>query len=143
MKGRGVRVINPTDLQGVTPDATVKDHFVIGTANAGEVSVVELTISSGAMLRIEASALSIDLIRALIVVRWTLLMPHRTDASRLIVLTPFSRTLSVYGDGFPTERTRFADLAHVPHYPRQACRRRWVRSQPKRQPVVFLAAERG
>jgi type I restriction enzyme R subunit len=29
MKGRGVRVINPTDLQGVTPDATVKDRFVI------------------------------------------------------------------------------------------------------------------
>lgn len=36
------------------------------TAIAGEVSVVELTISSGALLRIEASALSIDLIRALI-----------------------------------------------------------------------------
>ncbi len=29
MKGRGVRVINPTDLQGVTPDAKVKDRFVI------------------------------------------------------------------------------------------------------------------
>ncbi|MFZ2056796.1 MAG: DEAD/DEAH box helicase family protein [Acidimicrobiales bacterium] len=29
MKGRGVRVINPTDLQQVTPDARVKDHFVI------------------------------------------------------------------------------------------------------------------
>jgi type I restriction enzyme R subunit len=29
MKGRGVRVINPTDLQGVTPDAVVKDRFVI------------------------------------------------------------------------------------------------------------------
>ena len=29
MKGRGVRVINPTDLQQVTPDAVVKDHFVI------------------------------------------------------------------------------------------------------------------
>jgi type I restriction enzyme R subunit len=29
MKGRGVRVVNPTDLQAVTPDATVKDHFVI------------------------------------------------------------------------------------------------------------------
>jgi type I restriction enzyme R subunit len=29
MKGRGVRVINPDDLQSVTPDATVKDHFVI------------------------------------------------------------------------------------------------------------------
>jgi type I restriction enzyme R subunit len=29
MKGRGVRVINPTDLQQVTPDATIKDHFVI------------------------------------------------------------------------------------------------------------------
>jgi type I restriction enzyme R subunit len=29
MKGRGVRVINPTDLQQVTPDARIKDHFVI------------------------------------------------------------------------------------------------------------------
>ncbi len=29
MKGRGVRVINPTDLQGVTPDAKVKDRFVL------------------------------------------------------------------------------------------------------------------
>ena len=29
MKGRGVRVINPTDLQQVTPDATSKTHFVI------------------------------------------------------------------------------------------------------------------
>jgi type I restriction enzyme, R subunit len=29
MKGRGVRVINPTDLQGVTPDALAKDRFVI------------------------------------------------------------------------------------------------------------------
>src|SRR5213079_3718314 len=29
MKGRGVRVINSTDFQGVTPDATSKDHFVI------------------------------------------------------------------------------------------------------------------
>jgi type I restriction enzyme R subunit len=29
MKGRGVRVINPADLQQVTPDAVVKDHFVI------------------------------------------------------------------------------------------------------------------
>ena len=29
MKGRGVRIINPTDLQGVTPDALVKDRFVI------------------------------------------------------------------------------------------------------------------
>ncbi|MGC9208177.1 helicase-related protein, partial [Acidithiobacillus sp.] len=29
MKGRGVRVIAPDDLQSVTPDATVKDHFVI------------------------------------------------------------------------------------------------------------------
>ncbi len=29
MKGRGVRVINPTDLQQVTPDAMIKDHFVI------------------------------------------------------------------------------------------------------------------
>jgi type I restriction enzyme R subunit len=29
MKGRGVRVINGTDLQAVTPDATSKTHFVI------------------------------------------------------------------------------------------------------------------
>jgi len=29
MLGRGTRVINPTDLQAVTPDAQVKDHFVI------------------------------------------------------------------------------------------------------------------
>ena len=29
MKGRGVRVINATDLQAVTPDAKAKDHFVI------------------------------------------------------------------------------------------------------------------
>ncbi|RMF38304.1 MAG: type III restriction endonuclease subunit R, partial [Planctomycetota bacterium] len=29
MKGRGVRVISPDDLQSVTPDATAKDHFVI------------------------------------------------------------------------------------------------------------------
>ncbi|HEY59708.1 MAG TPA: DEAD/DEAH box helicase family protein [Anaerolineae bacterium] len=29
MVGRGTRVINATDLQGVTPDATRKDHFVI------------------------------------------------------------------------------------------------------------------
>ncbi len=29
MKGRGVRVIDPTDLQGVTPDAPDKDRFVI------------------------------------------------------------------------------------------------------------------
>jgi type I restriction enzyme R subunit len=29
MKGRGVRVIDPNDLQGVTPDAKAKDHFVI------------------------------------------------------------------------------------------------------------------
>src|SRR5207248_6856865 len=29
MKGRGVRVINSTDFQSVTPDAKVKDHFVI------------------------------------------------------------------------------------------------------------------
>ncbi|HEY1729149.1 MAG TPA: type I restriction-modification enzyme R subunit C-terminal domain-containing protein [Candidatus Baltobacteraceae bacterium] len=29
MKGRGVRVIDPTDLQAVTPDAKVKDHFVL------------------------------------------------------------------------------------------------------------------
>jgi type I restriction enzyme R subunit len=29
MKGRGVRVVNPADLQSVTPDAKAKDHFVI------------------------------------------------------------------------------------------------------------------
>ena len=29
MKGRGVRVIAPDDLQSVTPDAKAKDHFVI------------------------------------------------------------------------------------------------------------------
>jgi type I restriction enzyme R subunit len=29
MKGRGVRVINPTDLQQVTPDTRIKDRFVI------------------------------------------------------------------------------------------------------------------
>ncbi|MBI5618588.1 MAG: DEAD/DEAH box helicase family protein [Gammaproteobacteria bacterium] len=29
MKGRGVRVMKPDDLQSVTPDAKVKDHFVI------------------------------------------------------------------------------------------------------------------
>jgi type I restriction enzyme R subunit len=29
MKGRGVRVISPDDLKGVTPDARSKDHFVI------------------------------------------------------------------------------------------------------------------
>ncbi|MDI6727788.1 MAG: type I restriction-modification enzyme R subunit C-terminal domain-containing protein [Thermodesulfovibrionales bacterium] len=29
MKGRGVRVINPNDLQSVTPDAFAKTHFVI------------------------------------------------------------------------------------------------------------------
>ena len=29
MKGRGVRIIAPTDLQAVTPDAKSKDHFVI------------------------------------------------------------------------------------------------------------------
>ena len=29
MKGRGVRICAPTDLQAVTPDATTKDHFVI------------------------------------------------------------------------------------------------------------------
>jgi type I restriction enzyme R subunit len=37
MLGRGTRIINPTDLQGVTPDAGVKDHFVIVDA----VGVVE------------------------------------------------------------------------------------------------------
>ena len=29
MKGRGVRIINANDLQAVTPDAKIKDHFVI------------------------------------------------------------------------------------------------------------------
>jgi type I restriction enzyme, R subunit len=29
MKGRGVRVISPDDLKGVTPDAKAKDHFII------------------------------------------------------------------------------------------------------------------
>jgi type I restriction enzyme R subunit len=29
MKGRGVRIIDPTELQAVTPDATAKTHFVI------------------------------------------------------------------------------------------------------------------
>jgi len=29
MKGRGVRVINPTDLRGVTPDASAKTRFVL------------------------------------------------------------------------------------------------------------------
>ncbi|MCP4304799.1 MAG: DEAD/DEAH box helicase family protein [bacterium] len=29
MKGRGVRIVNPDDLQAVTPDALVKDRFVI------------------------------------------------------------------------------------------------------------------
>lgn len=29
MKGRGVRIINSNDLQSVTPDAGVKDHFII------------------------------------------------------------------------------------------------------------------
>src|SRR5439155_1342963 len=29
MRGRGVRVVTPTDLRGVTPDATVKDRFVL------------------------------------------------------------------------------------------------------------------
>jgi len=29
MKGRGVRVIDPNDLRAVTPDATVKDRFVL------------------------------------------------------------------------------------------------------------------
>ena len=29
MKGRGVRVIDPTELQAVTPDAAAKTHFII------------------------------------------------------------------------------------------------------------------
>ena len=37
MKGRGTRVISPTDLQAVTPDAARKTHFVIVDA----VGVVE------------------------------------------------------------------------------------------------------
>ncbi len=40
MKGRGVRIIPPTDLQAVTPDARAKDHFVIvdcrGRVRAGQ-----------------------------------------------------------------------------------------------------------
>jgi len=39
MLGRGTRVISPTDLQAVTPDATVKTHFVIVDA----VGIVEHT----------------------------------------------------------------------------------------------------
>ncbi|MGH9072736.1 MAG: DEAD/DEAH box helicase family protein, partial [Acidimicrobiales bacterium] len=39
MKGRGVRVINPTDLRAVTPDARAKDRFVlvdaVGVTEAG------------------------------------------------------------------------------------------------------------
>ncbi len=34
MKGRGVRVIDDTDLQAVTPDARAKNHFVIVDASA-------------------------------------------------------------------------------------------------------------
>lgn len=42
MKGRGVRVINPTDLQAVTPDAVVKDRFVIVDAvGATETELVD------------------------------------------------------------------------------------------------------
>jgi type I restriction enzyme R subunit len=29
MKGRGVRVMSPTEFQAVTPDAKVKTHFVV------------------------------------------------------------------------------------------------------------------
>ncbi|WP_251106391.1 helicase-related protein [Alloacidobacterium dinghuense] len=29
MKGRGARIVTPTELQGVTPDAKTKDHFVL------------------------------------------------------------------------------------------------------------------
>ena len=46
MKGRGVRVINPTDLQGVTPDAPAKERFVIvdavGVTEAGLQDTVPL-----------------------------------------------------------------------------------------------------
>jgi type I restriction enzyme, R subunit len=41
MKGRGVRVINPTDLQAVTPDARAKSRFVI--VDAVGISHEELT----------------------------------------------------------------------------------------------------
>ncbi len=41
MKGRGVRVINPTDLQAVTPDARAKTRFVI--VDAVGISHEELT----------------------------------------------------------------------------------------------------
>lgn len=46
MKGRGVRVINPTDLQGVTPDAPAKDRYVlvdaVGVTEAGLYDTVPL-----------------------------------------------------------------------------------------------------
>lgn len=46
MKGRGVRVINPTDLRGVTPDAPAKERFVIvdavGVTEAGLQDTVPL-----------------------------------------------------------------------------------------------------
>jgi type I restriction enzyme R subunit len=29
MKGRGARIVTPTELQNVTPDGRYKDHFVI------------------------------------------------------------------------------------------------------------------
>ena len=42
MKGRGVRVISPTDLQAVTPDAKAKDRFVIVDAvGATEAELLE------------------------------------------------------------------------------------------------------
>ena len=41
MKGRGVRVIDPSDLRVVTPDATVKDRFVLVDA----VGVTETALS--------------------------------------------------------------------------------------------------
>ena len=41
MKGRGVRIINPEDLKGVTPDASSKTHFVIVDA----VGVTETPLS--------------------------------------------------------------------------------------------------
>ena len=41
MKGRGVRVIDPDELQAVTPDATAKTHFMIVDC----VGVTEKTLS--------------------------------------------------------------------------------------------------
>jgi type I restriction enzyme, R subunit len=45
MLGRGTRIINPSDLQGVTPDAGFKDHFVIVDA-VGVVEAAKLDTQS-------------------------------------------------------------------------------------------------